>query len=441
MKDVPSGAMMAGAGTFRIANVLPLVMKAVRAASPEQAAALANSIEQFELETGVPVRKNVLENFAGPYTFYVYSVNNVMLGQGAAVLLDVKDGPMLEAGLTGLERWAAGKLPPDLIRESERTIGDQKVTLHTWNLVGVNIPIQVGWAVCKGKLVVELSATAVGGAVDHLVTGGPSLQDDPAFAAVAGRYPSEMSNYSFSDDRARTGATLGQLASLWSALQMAAKQAGDMILPFLPPSSDIVRHLGVTAAYTHFDDAGMHTRSGGSLPAGDPVIATASVATLTSILLPSLSRARELSKRVVVAANLKGIGTCCKIYANENEDRYPPSLQTLIESGDISPRMLQSPRVGDPDTPNHYVYIPGHTEAGDSRLIVAYENPAYVEEGINILYLDGHVTFVRGAAAFAQIRETYEKMGLPVPDLAYGAGSSTRFLDKFNPDSAAKKNK
>ncbi len=42
------------------------------------------------------------------------------------------------------------------------------------------------------------------------------------------------------------------------------------------------------------------------------------IALLLSILLPSLSRAREISKRVVCATNLKGIGTACKLYAAEN---------------------------------------------------------------------------------------------------------------------------
>jgi prepilin-type N-terminal cleavage/methylation domain-containing protein len=53
------------------------------------------------------------------------------------------------------------------------------------------------------------------------------------------------------------------------------------------------------------------------------LVVVAIIALLISILLPSLSRARELSKRLVCAANAKGIGTSCKIYANENEEAYP----------------------------------------------------------------------------------------------------------------------
>ena len=47
------------------------------------------------------------------------------------------------------------------------------------------------------------------------------------------------------------------------------------------------------------------------------------IALLISILLPSLSRAREISKRAVCASNLRCIGQGCKIYANDNYDYYP----------------------------------------------------------------------------------------------------------------------
>lgn len=53
------------------------------------------------------------------------------------------------------------------------------------------------------------------------------------------------------------------------------------------------------------------------------LVVVAIIALLISILLPSLSRARELSKRLVCASNVKGIGTSCKIYANENEEAWP----------------------------------------------------------------------------------------------------------------------
>ena len=53
------------------------------------------------------------------------------------------------------------------------------------------------------------------------------------------------------------------------------------------------------------------------------LVVVAIIALLISILLPSLSRAREMSKRLVCGANLKGLGTSFKIYANDNEESWP----------------------------------------------------------------------------------------------------------------------
>lgn len=53
------------------------------------------------------------------------------------------------------------------------------------------------------------------------------------------------------------------------------------------------------------------------------LVVVAIIALLISILLPSLSRARELAKRAVCGANLRGIGQGMHIYANDNEEWFP----------------------------------------------------------------------------------------------------------------------
>ncbi len=61
------------------------------------------------------------------------------------------------------------------------------------------------------------------------------------------------------------------------------------------------------------------------------LVVVAIIALLISILLPSLSRARELSKRLVCQSNVKGQGTAFKIYANDNEENWP--TPTFLEAG------------------------------------------------------------------------------------------------------------
>jgi prepilin-type N-terminal cleavage/methylation domain-containing protein len=56
------------------------------------------------------------------------------------------------------------------------------------------------------------------------------------------------------------------------------------------------------------------------------LVVVAIIALLISILLPSISRAKELAQRAVCAANLRGIGQGFYIYANDNREWFPHSL-------------------------------------------------------------------------------------------------------------------
>lgn len=47
------------------------------------------------------------------------------------------------------------------------------------------------------------------------------------------------------------------------------------------------------------------------------------IAMLFALLMPSLSRVKQISTRVVCGTNLKGLGTAMVVYGNDYEDRYP----------------------------------------------------------------------------------------------------------------------
>ena len=79
------------------------------------------------------------------------------------------------------------------------------------------------------------------------------------------------------------------------------------------------------------------------------LVVIAIIALLISILLPSLSRARELAKRLKCQTHIKGIGASFNIYSNDNNERWP-----------VPPFDRSLP---DRDSGDSVVYnLPSHTE-------------------------------------------------------------------------------
>ncbi|MFQ5411058.1 MAG: type II secretion system protein [Phycisphaerae bacterium] len=81
------------------------------------------------------------------------------------------------------------------------------------------------------------------------------------------------------------------------------------------------------------------------------LVVIAIIALLISILLPSLSRARELAKRTVCAANLKGIGQAMYIYAQDDPGVFPSIAQVRQQNDGLMRVFGGTPRFQ--DDPNH----------------------------------------------------------------------------------------
>src|SRR5947208_12537470 len=75
------------------------------------------------------------------------------------------------------------------------------------------------------------------------------------------------------------------------------------------------------------------------------------IALLISILLPSLNRARETANRVKCASNMRMIGQALLLYANENHGAYPPRLEDLLLTQDITSDAFVCPSSSDTAAP------------------------------------------------------------------------------------------
>ena len=168
----------------------------------------------------------------------------------------------------------------------------------------------------------------------------------------------------------------------------------------------------------HSDETGLLMVGHGPLPFPMPAMSgggsVTGAAMMTSIMLPSLVRARELAKRQVSGASLSAVSQACMLYAYEHQEQFPPDLETLVKNGSITRQSLISPldpslspsRASDGDC--SYIYIAGLTMKSPPNAVLAYE-PDFSGEGGNILFVDGHTEWVKPPRYHDLIEKTQKK--------------------------------
>ena len=137
-----------------------------------------------------------------------------------------------------------------------------------------------------------------------------------------------------------------------------------------------------------------------------------SAALMIAVTLPSLSRARELSKRTICAANLRAIGSAILQYAadeNNVDAAFPDDLNKLVTAGSVTSQQFTCP--SDALSANSYHYIPGYSVTNvDPAQVIMYEDPGiHGGEGGNVLFADGHVTFEKSQ----QLQKLIDAITLP----------------------------
>jgi prepilin-type processing-associated H-X9-DG protein len=146
-------------------------------------------------------------------------------------------------------------------------------------------------------------------------------------------------------------------------------------------------------------------------------IALACVIVLVPVLISSLDRSRhDHPPRLRCASNLRQIGQGIAMYANENKGAFPDDLATVLLTQDITSEVFVCPNTNDtfaegPTTRvvatnltagGHlsYVYVgKGLTANSPPGAVVAYERQSNHPDGMNVLYLDGHVEWHTAAEA------------------------------------------
>jgi len=420
---VDARALLAGAANCSIATIYDTIMDVIKeAAPPKVAAQIDKKIAEIQSKINVDIRKDLLANLTGPVVFYSIPAGAVMEapGGGAVAIAQIKDAKMIEKTLTALAEFATAAAG-DAVSLSSQPQPDGK-TLHTC-VIAPLAPMQVMpcWMMLDDHIVIASNPALHKLALARLTSpksAPESIRTVEGFKKATANLPKNLVYFSYTDSKTQFKQIMLTLQGMWPMVNMVAAKA-EIKLPVMFPSlTGIVEDMGPSCQYSWFDGKGLHSMYRGS---GIEVSAAslAGGAAGVAIALPAIARARQIAKRLLSGTNLSGIGKACVIYAYDYDDKLPPNLEELIEKCELSPKSLESPRKPkDFDGPS-YIYITGQTMASEPDNIVAYENPAFLSDGTNVLYMDCHVAFVKPDQFLRDLEETYKRLGREMPEIKF----------------------
>ena len=423
LKLIPVSATTAAAGSFDLGAVLP----AIQGGSSADFSILRRSNESGNGRHQSDARPECSERSAGPLSASNGRSISILkptakVRWGAVVINRPSDAAKLSDSIVRIQRFitAAAAQP---LRQNKMTLEFRQFDSAGVQIHYVATPFfSPSWAVKDEAMFIGLQPQTLAGALGR-TPDGKSILDNPDYQLVQKRLagPAKFDSFAF----ANLPQTIPQGYQGWVAASRLVLGAGDMFglhsPPMLiPPMQKIMAETQASGSISWSDDSGFHMKSISSYPgsdllgAGQAIDATSigEMSLMTSILLPSLNRARTTANRVKSASNLRQIGLACMQYSNDHRGALPPDLGTLVKTEDIAASVFLNPDKPtslpagiDTMTPDaiaewvsdssDYIMAPGAKNGHnlDPGIVVAYEKVDPSAQGMNILFADYHVEF------------------------------------------------
>ncbi len=136
------------------------------------------------------------------------------------------------------------------------------------------------------------------------------------------------------------------------------------------------------------------------------------------LVYPGGGHPRENARRMNCASNLRQIGLALTVYAQNNDEAFPPNFDVLYPDDE---GYLDNARVFScPSHPSEwqkieetgevrsewtsYVYVAGLTNEDDAACVLAYDRfENHAEDGVNVLFLDTHVEWTPDLEKLAEL--------------------------------------
>lgn len=412
LRIVPKNAYWAEVVNLDLADLWQEALRIIESLAPEQLPAVQGTLAMASAMTGLQLPDGVLNLLGDTWALFDAPDHGGILFSGTVLVADVKDPNGLQNVLTRCVQFAAA-----FAQEQNIKVKIEQLTRggHQINCVligGVPAPVAPAWAFLDGRVVMAAYPQTVAAALKQLdpKTRSESLLDHPGFRAARAKLPPNAQGIGYYDSQYFARLLYPFLTALQTmGVSAAARYELKLDLDAFPPLpewiADVTSFVGTSSA----DSDGILYASVGH---GAPLSLTVGGAALaTSIVIPSVSRAREITKRAISAANLRSLGLACQVYAHDHGGRFPDRLERLVEDGLTTPDALHSPRDPDDDeTRVSFEYIAGQDQSADPRNVLAYEPPRD-DEGTNLLFVDGHAEWMSIDKALQAIQETYRRLG------------------------------
>jgi len=431
---VDARAVRAAAINYDFAGAFDTIAEAVKIAAPNDLIEkIQEGIAGFESQVHLDLRKGLLESLAGSAVFYMLPGGVMMESPngGAVVIARLKDGPSLEKTLVALGKFAAG-MSKDMLKVSSQVQNDGR-TFHSWVIAPLAMmQVMPCWMVVDDHIVIASNPALHKAAVAQMTSPKQSIRTTEGYKKATAKLPENLVFLSYTDSKVQFKQIMLSLQQFWPMITMFAAKAEIDLPAVLPSLEDVIEDVGPSCQYAWFDAEGLRTHYRGS----GVEVSLGSVAGAglgVGILMPALTRTRQISTRLQSGTNLSGIGKACLIYANDYDDKLPPNLEVLIEKAELSPKYLESPRKPKGFDGPSYIYIAGQTTANEPGNIVAYENPAFSSEGLNVLFMDCHVEWMKADDFLRDLDATYKRLGREIPEIKFNEPNRIVPVEELEP--------
>lgn len=419
MKLIPQSATFVSAGQLDLAALMDETRVSIRTFDPALVAQYDSALAQVNKMAGADLRADLASSLGKEWAVYADPAISGSNLAGWVFLNRPADAAKALSTLSKIEK-AVTAIANAQMRQTQMVLPLYQTQYGQTTVHCLGSPlISPAWAIRDGVLYLGFYPQSVVAAADFAASGKPGFAANERLTAVGAKLGSAAASFSYCDLPRTAPGSYGTVLLLSRYPGFADLFGVRTPMMALPPLPTILAHLSPASSYSWSDAAGWHMQGtspfpGSELLAGNfeanPALFQGPL--MMSILLPSLSKARETANRVKCSNNMRQIGLGIIMYSNDNKGKYPPDLGTMAIAEGLSPEVFTCPSSDGPATPlprgataeqmgewvnanSQFVYIgAGLTSAASSDLPVLYEPLEHHRgDGANVLFADAHVSF------------------------------------------------